>query len=79
MAKIYVKDKNDKWNEIDVGRCAELPIVVDWGGCTGDIISIDMGELRCDDDSPSFTVEHSSCTTQNIGGIVIDGIKLEAK
>ena len=78
MAKIYIKDKNDKWNEIDVGRCAELPIVVDWGGCTGDIISIDMDELW-DDDSESFSVRHHSCTTQDIGGIIIDGNKLEVK
>lgn len=78
MAKIYIKDTNDKYHEVDVGRSSNVSLIVDWGGCTGEIIGIDMEKLW-NDDSHSFSIVHDSCYTQDIGGIIINGEKLEVE
>lgn len=78
MAKIYIEDISNKYHEIDVGRNTNVSLIVDWGGCTGEIIEIDM-EKFWNDGSHSFSIAHDSCCTQDIGGIIINGKKLEMK
>ena len=74
MATIYIKDDKKKYHKINIGRQKNAHIVVDWGGCTGDIIEIDMDMLW----DGAVCVFHSSCVTQDINGdIIVDDKKLE--
>lgn len=79
MATMYVKDKSNKWNKIDVGRTDKVTIQFDYGGCTGHTMEIDMDELWCADteESNNFTVKLHSCVTTDIDGVKIDGEDME--
>lgn len=79
MATMYVKDKSNKWNKIDVGRTNSVALYFDYGGCTGDVIEIDMDDVWCADiqESNDFTVNLHRCVTTDIGGVKIDGEAVE--
>lgn len=79
MAIMYVKDKSNKWNKIDVGRAARVIVHFDYGGCTGHTMDIDMDELWCADteESNDFTVNLYSCITTDINGMKINGEDME--
>ena len=86
MAKIYIQGSNGKYHKIGVGRMTSVPIIIDWGGCTGEKITLDMNELF-ENGAPSYGwddtsypgISHERCRTQDIDGIIIDGEKLEVE
>ena len=79
MAKIYIKNKYDLWDKVDVGRTDEVIIHVDYGGCTGHTLRIDMDKLWLTDGKAvdEFPVGIDQCLTTNIGKIRINGEDME--
>lgn len=79
MAIMYVKDKSNKWNKIDVGRADSVTLYFDYGGCTDDVIEIDMNNVWCADikESNDFIVNLYRCITTDIDGVKIDGEAVE--
>ena len=76
MATMYIKDINDKWHKIDVGRTPSVIIHVDYGGCTGDSLCIDMDKLWLADGN-TLEVHRAQCTTTEIGKVRINDEEVE--
>jgi len=76
MAKMYIKDINDKWHKIDVGRTPSVIIHVDYGGCTGDSLYINMDKLWLTD-GDTFEVHRAECATTEIGKVRINDEEVE--
>lgn len=76
MPKAYIRNKNKDWVEVELDR--ELPILinVDWGGCVGERIAIDLEDLWCSEED-TISVSKRPVTTKSINGtIFIDGERM---
>lgn len=76
MPKAYIRNKNKGWVEVELDR--ELPIIinVDWGGCTGERITIGLDDLW-DSEGSIISALRRTVITKNINGtIVIDGERM---
>lgn len=76
MPKAYIRNKNKDWVEVELDR--ELPIMinVDWGGCVGERIVIDLEELWCAEESVISALRRSVPTKSINGTIFIDGERM---
>lgn len=76
MPKAYIRNKNKDWVEVELDR--ELPIVinVDWGGCVGERIAIDLEDLWCSEDHMVSASRHPVPTKSINGTIFIDGERM---
>lgn len=68
MAKIYIQNKDGKYETVDVGRVSSIPIFIDWGGCTGEKLILDMDKLWEDAYDGFPEVERIHGKTQEING-----------
>lgn len=77
MPKAYIRNKNKDWVEVELDR--ELPIIinVDWGGCTGERITIDLEDLWCSEDHVVSASRRSVLTKSINGTIIIDGERMK--
>lgn len=78
MAKIYIQNKDGRYEVVDVGRASSVPIIVDWGGCTGEKLILNMDRLwESDDKLPEVERVHGK--TQKINGqFIFDDEPLES-
>lgn len=78
MAKLYIQNKDGKYEIIDVGRASSTPVIVDWGGCTGKKLILDMDKLWENDGEP-LKIECVNGKTQKINGqFIFDDEPLES-
>ena len=68
MAKLYIQNKNGEYKVVDVGRASSVPVVVDWGGCMGEKLILDMDKLWKDVYDRFPEVERIRGKTQKING-----------
>ena len=77
MPKAYIRNKNREWVEVELDRELPISINIDWGGCTGERITIGLDELWNSEDSV-ITAARRTVITKNINGtIIIDGERME--
>lgn len=77
MATIYVRDANDKYHKIDIGRSEYVPIYFDWGGCTGDLLNISVNELWTEMGEKFEVIRRPVITQMHNGVLKIDRQKVE--